>query len=299
VNNQLPAALYVVATPLGNLADLSPRAREVLASVPYVAAEDTRHSAPLLRHCNSRARCLAAHQHNEAQAAQRVVGLLARQQAVALISDAGTPAISDPGSRIVAQARAAGYPVIPIPGPCAATAALSASGIVAAPFFFCGFLPAKSGERRAKLQACANLTCTLVFYESPHRLNAMLGDCIEHLGGERRALLAREISKLFESLHHDRLEALPAWLAADPTHQKGEFVLVVEADPSGESAKQQEAREQEALRTLRPLIDEGLPIKQCANLATQITGGSKKAMYALALSLKNSRAALQQQVPEK
>jgi len=286
MDQKLPLALYVVATPLGNLEDLSPRAKRILASVAYIAAEDTRHSAPLLKHCGSRAIIFAAHQHNEQLAARRIVGYLSENKPVALISDAGTPAISDPGSRIVAQVRQAGFPITPIPGPCALAVALSISGIHSPHFLFYGFLPAKKGARRAALQELLFQPHSLVFYEAPHRLLAMLEDCIQILGGERRGLLAREISKLYETLHQDQLIALLPWLQADPTRQKGEHVVIIEpaADNSDSGCERPEAN-----RVLQLLLAQKLPVKQCAKLAAQLTGGSKNDMYKLALSLKEEK----------
>ena len=278
----LPCALYVVATPLGNLADITLRGRDILLRVHWVAAEDTRHSAPLLKHLGSKARLFAAHQHNEEAAAARILKYLAAGEAVALIADAGTPCISDPGARIVARVRAAGYPVIPLPGACALTTALSAAGIESTPFLFYGFLPAKSGERRSVLSSLAALPYTLIFYEAPHRLMATISACVEVLGGKRTLVLARELSKLFEHFHRAPLEEINAWLRANPMQQKGEFVLMIEAPPPVDADA--EASE----RLLGILLAEGLPVKQCARLAAQIGAGSKNALYAQALAMKKA-----------
>ncbi|MBI2308771.1 MAG: 16S rRNA (cytidine(1402)-2'-O)-methyltransferase [Rhodocyclales bacterium] len=273
-------ALYVVATPLGNLGDLTARAADVLRSVPWVAAEDTRHSAPLLRHLGSPARMLPAHEHNEEAAARQVIDRLAAGEAVALISDAGTPAISDPGARLVARVREAGYQVVPLPGPCAAIAALSASGITAPHWLFHGFLPTKAKQREEALRELAALPAVLVFYEAPHRILDTVAALAATLGPARRLVIARELTKLFESIHACPLGEASAWMAADANRQKGEFVLVVDAPEAavGDGA--------EAERVLRLLLDEGLPVKQAAKLAHAITGAAKNALYARALALR-------------
>ncbi|MCX8145977.1 MAG: 16S rRNA (cytidine(1402)-2'-O)-methyltransferase [Azovibrio sp.] len=274
------APLYVVPTPLGNLKDISERAREVLCSVAWVAAEDTRHSAPLLKHIGASARLLAAHEHNEAEAAEQILARLAAGEAVALVADAGTPGISDPGARIVARVRAAGGRVVPLPGPCAATTALSGAGLSEPHWLFYGFLPAKSGQRQKALAALQALPYALVFYEAPHRVLETVADLAAVLGGERTLVVARELTKLFESLHSLPLGEALAWFTADSNRQKGEFVLIV----SGSPATQQD--DGEAERVLRLLLAENLPVKQAARLAAAISGGSKNALYARALALK-------------
>lgn len=272
-------ALYVVPTPLGNLADLTERARTVLRAVPWVAAEDTRHSQPLLRHLGAAARLIPAHEHNEREAAGRIIEKLAAGDAVALVSDAGTPAVSDPGARIVAAVRAAGFRVVPLPGPCAAVAALSASGLADPHFLFYGFLPAKAGQRRQALESLKALPYALVFYEAPHRVVEAVEDLAAVLG-ERTLVIARELTKLFESIHSGPLAEAPAWMRADPNRQKGEFVLVVSGAPAG-------ADDGGGERVLKLLLADGLPVKQAARLAAAITGASKNALYERALQLKD------------
>jgi 16S rRNA (cytidine1402-2'-O)-methyltransferase len=273
------APLYVVPTPLGNLADVSERIRAVLREVVWVAAEDTRHSTPLLKYLGSRARLMAAHAHNEHTAARQILRHLAAGESVALVSDAGTPGISDPGARIVAQARAAGAKVIPLPGPCAAVTALSAAGLEDAHWLFYGFLPAKSGQRQAALAEVATLPHALVFYEAPHRVMASVADMAAVLGAERPLVIARELTKQFESIHSLSLGEAADWLAADSMRQKGEFVLIV----SGASARTDTC---DADRVLDLLLTENLPVKQAAKLAAAITGASKNALYARALELR-------------
>ena len=272
------AALYVVPTPLGNLADLTRRAEEILRSVPWVAAEDTRHSGPLLKQLGARARTLPAHQHNENEAAARIIEKLQAGESVALISDAGTPGISDPGARVVAAVREAGGRVIPLPGPCAATTALSASGLLDEHFLFYGFLPAKSGQRRQALEALSDIPAALVFYEAPHRVLDTVAD-LATVFGQRTLVIGRELTKLFETIHSLPLPEALDWLKADPNRQRGEFVLML----SGASG---EADSGEGERVLKLLLADGLPTKQAAKLAASITGASKNALYDLALSLK-------------
>ncbi|RZT90902.1 16S rRNA (cytidine1402-2'-O)-methyltransferase [Azospira oryzae] len=277
----IESALYVVPTPLGNLQDMSLRAVEVLKAVPWVAAEDTRHSQPLLRHFGSGARLLPAHQHNEEQAAQGVIDKLAAGEAVALVSDAGTPAVSDPGARIVARVREAGFKVVPLPGACAAVTALSASGLMAPHFLFYGFLPAKAGQRQKELEALAALPYTLVFYEAPHRVLESVEALAAAFGPERTIVFARELTKLFETIHACPLGEALEWLQADANRQRGEFVLLVEGAP-------EDADDGAGERVLRLLLAEGLPVKQCAKLAAEITGASKNELYQKALALKDA-----------
>lgn len=277
-NNSTP--LYVVPTPLGNLHDISPRAADILRQCPWIAAEDTRHSAPLLKHLGASGRLLPAHEHNEEAAAQRICDCLEQGEAVALISDAGTPAISDPGARIVARVRAAGHRVVPLPGPCAAVTALSASGLTDPHFLFYGFLPSKGGQRRQALESLAAHPWTLVFYEAPHRVLETVDDLSQVLGQDRTLVIARELTKLFESLHSLPLGEARAWLEADANRQKGEFVLLVcGAPPAADDMA-------EAERVLQLLLAEGLPVKQCAKLGSALTGINKNALYELALRLK-------------
>jgi 16S rRNA (cytidine1402-2'-O)-methyltransferase len=273
------AALYVVPTPLGNLADLTRRAEEILRTVPWVAAEDTRHSGPLLKQLGVQARTIPAHQHNEHEAAARIVEKLRAGEAVALISDAGTPGISDPGARIVAAVRAAGCKVVPLPGPCAATTALSASGLLDEHFLFYGFLPAKGGQRRQALEGLRDYPCALVFYEAPHRVLETVED-MAAVFGERTLVIARELTKLFETVHSLPLSEALGWLREDPNRQRGEFVLMLSGAPA-------DADSGEGERVLKLLLAEGLPVKQAAKLAAQITGMAKNALYERALALKS------------
>ncbi|WP_434513952.1 16S rRNA (cytidine(1402)-2'-O)-methyltransferase [Dechloromonas sp. ARDL1] len=272
------AALYVVPTPLGNLADLTRRAEEVLRTVPWVAAEDTRHSGPLLKQIGAQARTLPAHQHNEHEAAVRIVERLQAGESVALISDAGTPGISDPGARIVAAVRAAGCKVVPLPGPCAATTALSASGLLDEHFLFYGFLPSKGGQRRQALEELRDTPCALVFYEAPHRVLETVTD-MAAVFGERTLVIARELTKLFETVHSLPLGQALDWLKEDPNRQRGEFVLMLSGAPKG-------GDDGEGERVLKLLLADGLPTKQAAKLAAAITGAAKNALYERALLLK-------------
>jgi len=273
------ATLYVVATPIGNLADISARAVEILRSAGAIAAEDTRVTRHLLDHHGISARLIALHEHNEERAAQTVLDILAGGASVALVSDAGTPAISDPGARLVALARAAGYAVSPIPGANAAAAAVSVSGFMSPHFLFYGFLPARASARRTALSALAALPYSLVFYEAPHRVADCVLDLAAVLGADRRILIARELTKLFEETHVCALDNAPAWLAADAHRGKGEFVLVVEgaamvAAPAVDTGK-----------VLETLLAE-LPLKQAVALAVKITGDNRNELYKKALALK-------------
>lgn len=273
-------ALYVVPTPLGNLSDMTPRGIEVLRQVGWIACEDTRHSAPLLRHFGIEARLLAAHEHNEESAAQQIVSRLNAGESVALISDAGTPAVSDPGARIVARVREAGYRIVPLPGPCAAITALSASGFTESHFLFYGFLPAKAKQREDALRELAALPYTLVFYEAPHRVVDTVDALLAIFGTARTLVLARELTKLFETIHACPLGEAPEWLREDTNRQRGEFVLMVSGAPPS-------VDEGDAERVLQLLLDEGLPVKQAARLAHGITGVAKNTLYDLALRLKS------------
>lgn len=272
-------ALYVVATPLGNLGDISLRALETLRAVDAIAAEDTRHTARLLDHHGIRTRCFALHRHNEEAAAQQIVERLGRGESVALVSDAGTPAVSDPGARTVARVRAAGFRVVPVPGPNAAIAALSAAGIDAPHFLFCGFLPARSQARRSELERLRELPAALVFYEAPHRVLEAVGDLAQCLGAGREIAICRELTKLFEHLERLPLADAPAWLAADANRQRGEFVLIVTAPPAREDVPA------EVQRLLDVLLEE-LPLAQAVKLAAQATGAPRKALYQWALAKK-------------
>ncbi len=278
---KLECALYVVATPIGNLRDISLRALDVLGSADVIAAEDTRNSGHLLTHHGIAAnRLMTLHQHNERGAAEKVIALLAQGQSVALITDAGTPAVSDPGALLVADVRAAGFRVIPIPGANAALAALSASGLPTPHFLFYGFLPNKSAARRSTLQDLIALPYTLVFFEAPHRILECVADLHSVYGGDRQIVFAREITKLFESIHRCTLAEAMDWLNADANNQRGEFVLLV----SGAVARE-EGLSAEAEHVLTMLLRE-LPLKQAVQLAVQITGVGRNELYQRALEIK-------------
>ncbi|MBI3222561.1 MAG: 16S rRNA (cytidine(1402)-2'-O)-methyltransferase [Nitrosomonadales bacterium] len=278
---KLEAALYVVATPIGNLRDITLRALEVLAGADVVAAEDTRNTAHLLTHHGiSAQRLIAVHQHNERGAADKLIALLQAGQSVAFVSDAGTPAVSDPGALLVQAVLAAGLRVVPIPGPSAAIAALSAAGLAAPHFLFYGFLPNKSAARRSVLQDLSSYPYTLVFYEAPHRIVECVDDLCAVLGGTRRIVLAREITKLFETIHSCALQDAAVWLQSDSNQQRGEFVVLVSgAEPQAEGLGA------ETERILALLLAE-LPLKQAVQLAVQITGANRNELYQRALAVK-------------
>lgn len=279
---KLECALYVVATPIGNMRDISLRALDILSGADTIAAEDTRNSAHLLTHHGiSEKRLLALHQHNERGAAVKVIALLAQGQSVALVTDAGTPAVSDPGSLVVEDVRAAGYRVIPVPGANAAVAALSAAGLTSPHFLFYGFLPNKSAARCKALQTLSELPYTLVFYEAPHRILEFIIDLHTVFGGERQIVLAREVTKLFENIHRCRLDEAEDWLNSDPNNLRGEFVVLVSAAPA-----RAEGLSAEAEHVLAVLLKD-LPLKQAVQLAVQITGVSRNELYERALVLKN------------
>jgi 16S rRNA (cytidine1402-2'-O)-methyltransferase len=272
-------ALYVVATPIGNLRDITLRALDILGSVEAIAAEDTRNTRHLLDAHGINTRLMPLHQHNEQQAAQKIIALLHENKSVALVSDAGTPAISDPGALCVRAVREAGFKVIPIPGANAAVTAMSAAGMGESGFLFAGFLPAKSVARKKMLQSLADLPQTLIFYEAPHRIIECTQDCLAVFGGARKITYARELTKLFEQIHTCNLADAQSWLEADANHQRGEFVLLVEGAP----AQADDSAESE--RVLNLLLAE-LPLKQAASLAANITGAKRNALYELALKLK-------------
>lgn len=275
----MPGRLYVVATPIGNLGDISLRALETLRGVDLVACEDTRHARHLLDHYGIKVPTLALHQHNENAAADKLIRLLGEGKSVALVSDAGTPGVSDPGARTVAAVRTAGFRVIPLPGPNAAIAALSASGLADARFLFAGFLPSKATARRAEIERLAATEAALVFYEAPHRIEETVADLAAVLAPQRTLVIARELTKLFEQIAAMPVGEGPAWLAADANRRRGEFVLVV----SGPPLRQGLGAEEE--RVLQTLLAE-LPVKQAAKLAAAITGAARNALYERALELK-------------
>jgi 16S rRNA (cytidine1402-2'-O)-methyltransferase len=280
--NNPASTLYVVATPIGNLADISLRALHVLAKVDALACEDTRHTQQLLRAYGLErpgSQLLAVHQHNEAEAAQTVIARLSQGERVAYVSDAGTPAISDPGARLVAAVRQSGYRVLPLPGASSVTTALSASGMTGDHgFVFAGFLPHKSGERQRAVHALAQESRAVVLLEAPHRIEA-LAQALSVLG-ERRITVGRELTKQFEQIETVTAQAFHGWLAEKPDRQRGEFVLVLHDAPVSATAG-------EGLRVLQVLLPE-LPLKTAVKLAAEITGESKNELYDLALALKKT-----------
>jgi 16S rRNA (cytidine1402-2'-O)-methyltransferase len=279
VSNQ-PGILYVVATPIGNLDDISPRALLTLNEVSLIAAEDTRHSSKLLKHFGILTPVTAFHEHNERDKAAELVSILGKGKSLALISDAGTPLVSDPGYRLVRAAHAAGIRVVPLPGACAAIVALSASGLPSDRFAFEGFPPAKSAARRTWLEALAREARTLIVYESPHRIVESLRDMVMIFGETREAVYARELTKQFETVRYAALGVLAHWVEEDINQQRGEIVLLIHgAAPAAAGAGE------EAARILRILIKE-LPVRQAAALAAEITGQKKNQLYELALQLK-------------
>ncbi|ARA78077.1 16S rRNA (cytidine(1402)-2'-O)-methyltransferase [Pectobacterium brasiliense] len=267
------STLYIVPTPIGNLGDITQRALAVLASVDLIAAEDTRHTGLLLQHFAINARLFALHDHNEQQKADVLLAKLQSGQSIALVSDAGTPLINDPGYHLVRRCREAGVRVVPLPGACAAITALSASGLASDRFCYEGFLPAKTKGRKDKLRELGEETRTLIFYESTHRLLDSLQDISEVLGAERYVVLAREITKTWESIHGAPVGELLAWVKEDENRRKGEMVLIVEGHQIDDSALSAEA-----LRTLTLLRAE-LPLKKAAALAAEIHGVKKNALY--------------------
>ncbi len=273
----------MVATPIGNLQDISLRALEVLKAVDVVAAEDTRHTAGLLSHFALQKKLVAVHEHNERKAGEQLIQRLQAGESVALVSDAGTPGVSDPGAVVVDLAHAAGIKVVPLPGASAVVAALSASGVMTPGFQFHGFLPASGSQRRSALQSLADVAVTLVFYEAPHRVLDSVEDMATVLGQDRTLIIARELTKTFETIHRLPLAQAREWLEADSNRQRGEFVLLVAPAPVKEAA----VLDDEAVRVLTLLLAE-LPLKQAVKLATEITGAKKNALYELALSLKQS-----------
>ncbi len=279
--HQVPT-LYVVATPIGNLQDISLRALEVLKTVDAIAAEDTRHTSHLLSHFAIQKKLIAVHEHNEQKSAQILLERLRAGESIALVTDAGTPGISDPGAIVVDVLREAGVSVVPVPGASAVVAALSASGITANGFMFQGFLPASGSQRRKVLEGLKAYVSTLVFYEAPHRIIECVEDLATVLGPERRITIAREITKTFETFHRCALQDAKMWLENDPNQQRGEFVLMVEAAALVEQADISE----DVGRILRLLLAD-LPLKQAVKLATEITGVKKNILYEYALKLKD------------
>ena len=279
------STLYVVATPIGNLGDITLRALKILKGVDAIAAEDTRHTAGLLSHFGISKKLIAVHEHNEHQSAEKLLAQLNAGDNIALVTDAGTPGISDPGAVVVDFVRKAGIKVVPIPGASAVIAALSASGIAQNGFLFYGFLPASGAARRKVLEALKVQTVTLVFYEAPHRIVESVNDMANVLGEERRVTFAREITKTFETIYSCNLGDAKAWLEADTNQQRGEFVLLIEAA----EIKAAEEFSEETVRILKLLMAD-LPLKQAVKLAAEISNEKKNDLYEFALQLKSAKA---------
>ena len=290
---QYPApALYIVATPIGNLADLTLRGLHVLALVDAIACEDTRHSAALLRHFALAKPLIAVHEHNEREAAGSVLARLANGERVAYVSDAGTPAVSDPGAALVAATQRAGFRVVPVPGASSALAALSVAGDAGSSgFVFVGFLPARGGERSEALGALARAPATHILFEAPHRIEA-LADALGALCPDRQTTICRELTKQFETIATMPATALAAWLGADPNRGRGEFVVVLHALASTDAATSAAAHD----GVLAPLLA-ALPLKQAVALAAEISGAPRNALYARALALKGAAASEEEQAP--
>ncbi len=278
---KLESALYVVATPIGNMNDISLRAIETLSHVDCIAAEDTRNTSRLLQHHHINTRLMAAHQHNERKISEKIITLIQAGQRIALVTDAGTPAVSDPGALIVEAVLQAGLRVIPIPGASAAITALSAGGLANPHFLFYGFLPNKSSARCNALRALTDYSFTLVFYEAPHRIIECSKDLCTIFGPDRQIVFGRELTKLFETIHRCPLSDAVNWLQSDSNQQRGEFVLLIEG------VSPQQGLDTQSQQTLRLLLAE-LPVKQAVKLATQITGANRNELYQLALELKQN-----------
>lgn len=275
-----PGTLYLVATPIGNRDDITTRARHVLETVDVILAEDTRHSLPLLRMLGIKTPLQSLHAHNENTQSERLTEALLEGQNFALISDAGTPLICDPGFPLVRLARQRHIPVVPVPGACALIAALSASGLAAEPFTFAGFLPPKKSARRKTLETFKSLTHTLVWYESTHRLVESLEDIADVFGADTPIVLAKELTKTFETFFSGTPKEVLAWLAEDPQRVRGEFVLMIGARDTANACVSQ-------LEFLLSTLLEELPLKQAVNIASTLSGQAKNEVYALALRLKS------------
>lgn len=275
-------SLYIVATPIGNMGDMTERAQKTLMEVDVIAVEDTRRSGQLLRNFEISTPMTAVHEHNERQICDSLLSRIENGENIALISDAGTPLLSDPGYFLVNQARARNIQVVPIPGVSAVITALSVAGLPTDRFVFEGFLPAKSAARQQKLEKLKDDTRTVIFYEAPHRIVEMLKDCQLVFGGQRKVVLARELTKTFETVHGDVLDELIPWVEADENQRKGEFVVLVQ----GAEAREESGIDAEAERILLILLKD-LPVKQAAALAATITGLKKNALYQFALGLKD------------
>lgn len=276
--------LYVVATPIGNVADITLRALHALSLMDAIACEDTRNTAHLMARYGVSKPLIAAHEHNEREVAEKLIARLQAGERIALVSDAGTPAVSDPGARIVDAVRSAGLRVLPLPGASAAVTALSASGLLNDRFYFYGFLPAKARQRETALQGLRGVAATLVFYEAPHRISEAVDALVAVFEPARQIVFARELTKLFEEIHRCSLSEAAAWLAADAHRQKGEYVILLEGAPTAVDGDALEAG-----RVLAILLA-ACPVKQAAALAAQITGQKKNALYELALRMKAEQA---------
>ena len=281
--NDSTGILYIVATPIGNLQDMTQRALETFAQVDLIAAEDTRHSGLLLSHYGIKKPFFALHDHNEQEKAHILVEKLKQGIDIALISDAGTPLISDPGFHLVRQCREAGIRVVPLPGACAAVTALCAAGIASDRFCFEGFLPAKSKARKDKLQNLAEEDRTLIFYESTHRILDMLDDLQTIFGADRYVVLAREITKTWETIRGDKVQSLRRWLSDDPNRTKGEMVVIVEGKPKSDEAEEFSPQAVKALE----LIAKALPLKKAAAIVAELYGYKKNALYQFGLEKSN------------
>jgi 16S rRNA (cytidine1402-2'-O)-methyltransferase len=276
-----PSTLYIVATPIGNLGDISQRAIDILTQVDIIACEDTRHTGKLLSAFSIKNKTMSMHDHNERQRQDQIAAMLQEGKSIALVSDAGTPLISDPGFHLVRHCRSLGLTVSPIPGACAAISALSVAGLPTDRFSFEGFLPSKSGARQSTLLALENEPRTMVFYDAPRRAIDTIKDIVTTLGGDRYVVIARELTKTFETVHSDSAQNLLEWLEKDPNQLKGEMVLIIEGhkvDANAISA--------EAVKTLKLLLTEMKPKKACA-ITAEIHGIKKNALYEIALSLKS------------
>ena len=276
------ATLYIVATPIGNLDDISQRALNILREVDLIAAEDTRHSQLLLNRYGIKKTMYAYHQHNERQQAEQLLHKLESGQKIALISDAGTPLISDPGFFLVKLVSEAGIKVVPIPGPSAVLTALCASGLPCDRFYFAGFLPAKAAAREKQLATLQTMTCTLIFYAAPHRIIAVLSSMMTIFGEQRPAVVARELTKKFETFYYGTLESIKQQLEQQAEQQKGEFVILLQ----GAEPLENQANDVQLEHTLKTLLAE-LPLKQAVKLAANLTGLSKNKVYKTALIIKN------------
>lgn len=284
-NDSESSALYIVATPIGNLGDMTARAIQVLRSVDLIAAEDTRHSARLMQHFGISTRMTSYHDFSDDARVESLLAQVKAGQSIALISDAGTPLISDPGYRLVQRAKEQSLRVVPIPGVCAITAALSAAGLPSDRFIFEGFPVAKRTGRQKHFQSLVQETRTLIFYESPHRILDSIDDMVEVFGAQREAVVCRELTKTFETLHGAALGELQSWIREDPNRQRGEFVVLIR----GAIAQQEEALKPEVLRMLEIML-ESLSVKQAAALTAQISGVKKNLLYERALELSKARS---------